>query len=152
MSSYRDWCGVFVIVLFSLGSIAHGVLDMASCRDATQEPLKAVFHNRWNVFAGAEDHVTWEIMPARLQSGATVDLWSQKPVSWKQPAKAARSGRWRSFPMLGDGEAPAEEVERVYAWFCRERGDVSHFHAYMLRAELKNETKVSKRLLHAHVC
>ena len=32
--------------------------------------------------------------------------------------------------MLGDGEAPAEEVERVYAWFCRERGDVSHFHAY----------------------
>ena len=30
--------------------------------------------------------------------------------------------------MLGDGEAPAEEVERVYAWFCRERGDVSHFH------------------------
>ena len=151
-ASYRDWCGVVVIVLFSLGSIAHGVLDMASCRDATQQPLQSIFHNRWNVFAGAEDHVTWEIMPARTHSGAIVDLWSQQPVSWKQPAKAARSGRWRSFPMLGDGEAPAEEVERVYAWFCRERGDVSHFHAYMLRAELKDETKVSKRLLHAHVC
>jgi len=80
-SSYRDWCGVFVIVLFSFGSIAHGVLDMASCRDATQQPLQAIFHNRWNVFAGAEDHVTWEIMPARTHSGAIVDLWSQ-PV-WK---------------------------------------------------------------------
>jgi hypothetical protein len=80
-ASYRDWCGVVVIVLFSFGSIAHGVLDMASCRDATQEPLKAVFHNRWNVFAGAEDHVTWEIMPARTRSGEIVDLWSQ-PV-WK---------------------------------------------------------------------
>ena len=54
--------------------------------------------------------------------------------------------------MLGDGEAPAEEVERVYAWFCRERDDVSHFHAYMLRAELRDASKVSKRLLHAHVC
>jgi hypothetical protein len=151
-SSYREWCGVVVIVLFSGASIAHGVLDMASCRDATQQPLQSIFHNRWNVFAGAEDHVTWEIMPARLHSGEIVDLWSQKPVTWKQPEKAARSGRWRSFPMLGDGEAPAEEVERVYAWFCRERGDVSHFHAYMLRAELKDETKVSKRLLHAHVC
>ena len=54
--------------------------------------------------------------------------------------------------MLGDGEAPADEVERVYAWFCRERPDVSHFHAYMLRAELKDSSRVSKRLLHAHVC
>jgi acid stress-induced BolA-like protein IbaG/YrbA len=54
--------------------------------------------------------------------------------------------------MLGDGEAPAEEVERVYAWFCREQGDVSHFHAYMLRAELADASRVSKRLLHAHVC
>ena len=71
---------------------------MASCRDATQQPLKAVFHNRWNVFAGAEDHVTWEIMPARTHSGAIVDLWSQQPVSWKQPPKAARSGRLALLP------------------------------------------------------
>ena len=73
---------------------------------------------------------------------------------------AAAAGSWRVElgqisappPALEGGEAPAEEVERVYAWFCRERDDVSHSHAYMLRAELEDETKVSKRLLHAHVC
>jgi hypothetical protein len=54
--------------------------------------------------------------------------------------------------MLGDGEAPLEEVERVYAYFCRERDDVLHFHAYMLRVELADASRVSKRLLHAHVC
>lgn len=152
VSSYRDWGGVIVVLLFSAGSLAHGLMDMAACRDATQQPLQSIFHNRWNVFAGAEDHVTWEIMPARTRNGAIVDLWSAKPVSWAQPPKAARSGRWRSFPMLGDGEAPLEEVERVYAYFCRERDDVLHFHAYMLRVELADASRVSKRLLHAHVC
>ena len=59
---------------------------------------------------------------------------------------------WDALQQTLDAQTPAEEVERVYAWFCRERGDVSHFHAYMLRAELVDSSRVSKRLLHAHVC
>ena len=40
---------------------------------SAQAPLLAVFHNRWNVFAGSEEHVTWEIFPGRLQNGSIVD-------------------------------------------------------------------------------
>ena len=133
---------------------------MLNCVKSRASPLSAVLHNRWNVFAGSESHVTWEIMPARRRDGAVVDLWNWgAPVSWAMPAAAARAGRWRSFPMLGDGDAPPAEVDAVYAYFCREHNDgappdrrVSHFHAYMLQAELKNSSRVTKRLLHAHSC
>lgn len=119
-----------------------------------------MFHNRWNVFAGSEDHATWEIFPGRRGDGAAVDLWNYgAPVSWKPPAGAARGGRWRSFPMLADGDAPPEDVDAVYDYFCREQNAgqpaerrVTHYHAYMLQVELRNASAVTKRLLHAHRC
>lgn len=63
--------------------------------------------------------------------------------------------------MLADGDAPHRDVHTVYDYFCREANGgkdasdptrVAHFHAYMLQAELKNTSNVSKRLLHAHQC
>ena len=160
-STAADWLRVAGLAAFAASCVAHEVV-LAQCQDATRSPLSAIFHNRWNVFAGSEDHVTWEIFPARRLDGGTVDLWNRgRPVSWAMPPRAPRAGRWRSFPMLADGDAAPADVDAVYAYFCDEhnRGRapddparVSHFHAYMLQADLKNATRVSKRLLHATQC
>ena len=158
-STRRDGLRVLVLLAFAGACVWHDRFAR-QCQDATRSPLTAVFHNRWNVFAGSEDHVTWEIMPARRVDGAVVDLWNYgAPVSWAMPVRAARRGRWRSFPMLGDGDAPPAELDRVYGYFCGEYnagrpGDerVTHFHAYMLQADLANSSRVSKRLLHATAC
>lgn len=45
-----------------------------------------------------EDHVTWYVCAARLESGEVLDLWAWgQPLSWDVPERAPRTGRWKSF-------------------------------------------------------
>ena len=69
-----------------------------------------------------ETQVVWEIMPGQLANGEIVDVWARgQPVAWTLPARAARGGRWRSFPMASEAEgATPEELSRVYGYFCHE--------------------------------
>jgi hypothetical protein len=61
-------------------------------------------------------------MPGQLANGEVVDVWARgQPVAWTLPSKAARGGRWRSFPMASEAEgASSEELSRVYGYFCHE--------------------------------
>ncbi|KAJ1458506.1 hypothetical protein M885DRAFT_614358 [Pelagophyceae sp. CCMP2097] len=141
--------------LGGVGCLAvHFELFSASCTEAKSSPLRALVHNRWNVFAGSDDHVVWEMMPARLEDGSTLDLWSHAAVSWEMPPRAARGGRWRSFPMVSAADASEEELERIYSYFCDEDPTlhVSHFHVYMLMADLEDPTRRNKKLLRIQNC
>jgi hypothetical protein len=107
-------------------------------------------------------------MPGQLANGAVVDVWAfGAPVAWTLPSKAARGGRWRSFPMASQMEgASFAELERVYGYLCREwngngtcvSGDTDpgqrlvRFKAYMLRAPFDDTTQVTKRHLHTQEC
>jgi len=134
------------------------------CVDAKAAPFATLFHNRWNVFAGSDDTIVFEIMPARLRDGNVVDLWRRgDPVSWDVPARAPRRGRWRTFPMIGQADAPPDRLNATYFYFCHEwnsrasvrRNDslqVLHFHAYMLRSSIFDTANVTKRLLHVQRC
>ena len=100
------------ICLFVLGSLWFETLS-SHCNQSMKHIWSTLLHNRWNVFIGAEEYVTWEIAPGRLADGSIVDIWSKTDdVSWEMPGtgapctSTARAGRWRSYPYLAelDGE------------------------------------------------
>mmetsp|Transcript_11986 Transcript_11986/g.17978 ORF Transcript_11986/g.17978 Transcript_11986/m.17978 type:complete len:452 (-) Transcript_11986:100-1455(-) len=155
--------GVVVLLGYAILCLVFGLQGRYECLEARASPIKTLFHNRFNVFAASDPSVTWEIMPAMLADGSVVDLWRYgKPVVWDMPRRAARPGRWRTFPMIGQ-DASQSELNRTYAYFCtewnRQFSDslnhprrLLHFHAYMLRASVLDPANVSKRLLHAQQC
>ena len=82
---------------------------------------RALLHNRWDVFASAEEHVVWEIAPARLSDGAVVDLWrGTEEVSWAVPEEEApaHGGRWRSLPLTA--ERGEDEEAQFWGALCDE--------------------------------
>jgi len=141
-----------------------------------------LLHNRWNVFIGAEEYVTWEIAPGRLADGSVVDVWARKDVvDWDMPGTGApctstsRPGRWRSFPYLAGLEG--EEGEALWGYLCtqwdkengvgvlggEDGGDVVmnagrkllRFNFFMLQADVLPNMGFSatrKRLIHSHDC
>mmetsp|Transcript_4714 Transcript_4714/g.2795 ORF Transcript_4714/g.2795 Transcript_4714/m.2795 type:complete len:163 (+) Transcript_4714:1-489(+) len=130
-----------------------------------------LLHNRWNVFIGAEEYVTWEIAPGRLADGSVVDVWGRKnDVEWQMPGtgapctSTARPGRWRSFPYLA--ELSGEQGEALWGYLCRQwdkENDVENnegrrllrFNFFMLQADVKPNMGFSstrKRLIHSHDC
>ena len=95
-----------------------------------------LFHNRWNVFVGAEEYVTWEIVPGRLGDGTIVDVWSGDDggyVDWDMPGtgapctSTARAGRWRSYPYLADFASVegTEEHDALWGYLCRQWDDAN---------------------------
>jgi len=80
-----------------------------ACDQSVKHIWSTLLHNRWNVFVGAEEYVTWEIAPGLLADGSVVDVWGRvDEVSWDMPGtgapctSTARPGRWRSFPYLAE--------------------------------------------------
>jgi hypothetical protein len=136
----------------------------------------SLLHNRWNVFIGAEEYVTWEIAPGRLLDGSIVDVWSKADtgVSWDMPGtgssnyyNTARRGRWRSFPYLADLDG--EDGDALWSYLCREWDDdhnvnkdagrrgkkLLRFNFFMLQADVLPNMGFSatrKRLIHQHDC
>lgn len=162
-SRHRSSLSSCVLIAIALACIYSAASGRYQCLDASASPLSALFHNRWNVFSGADTTVTWEIMPARLNDGQVVDLWAYGAhVEWSVPKRAPRWGRWRTFPMLAAPNVPKHVLDQTYAYFCREWNDkanlphskrLSHFHVYMLMADDNDAAgSISKRLLHVMQC
>eukprot|EP00307_Rebecca_sp_RCC1486_P002459 CAMPEP_0119409828 /NCGR_PEP_ID=MMETSP1335-20130426/3013_1 /TAXON_ID=259385 /ORGANISM="Chrysoculter rhomboideus, Strain RCC1486" /LENGTH=483 /DNA_ID=CAMNT_0007434263 /DNA_START=8 /DNA_END=1459 /DNA_ORIENTATION=- len=131
----------------------------------------ALLHNRWNVFVSGEDHVTWFVAPARLASGRVVDLWARgASLDWSVPARAPRTGRWKSFAALafaGDGEP--DRAKPLWDFLCAEwNGAASrepteralYYKFWLLSAPLDTDSaegnapygEPRKRLLRSHTC
>ena len=124
------------------------------CNQSMKHIWSVLLHNRWNVFVGAEEYVTWEIAPGKLQNGSVVDVWGRKEyVDWAMPGtgapctSTARPGRWRSFPYLA--ELDGEDGDALWSYLCRqwdEENNVSNtentgrkllrFNFFMLQADV----------------
>eukprot|EP00977_Amphora_coffeiformis_P012926 scaffold3289_cov163-Amphora_coffeaeformis.AAC.1 len=113
-----------VIGALALGTIWLAMLSQV-CDQSVTKIWSTILHNRWNVFVGAEEYVSWEIAPGLLVDGSVVDVWSKKDeVSWQMPGSGApctstsRPGRWRSFPYLAD--LKGEQAEVLWRYLCDE--------------------------------
>ena len=160
-----------VIGTFISGSIWFETMSN-HCNQSMEHIWSTLLHNRWNVFVGAEEYVTWEIAPGRLLDGSVVDVWSKsEEVSWEMPGagapctSTARAGRWRSFPYLAD--LRGEDGEVLWSYLCRqwdEENEVAQgnpgrkllrFNFFMLQADVLPNMGFSatrKRLIHSHDC
>jgi hypothetical protein len=142
------------------------------CNQSMKHIWSTLLHNRWNVFIGAEEYVTWEIAPGRLADKSVVDVWGRKDdVDWQMPGtgapctSTARPGRWRSFPYLAELEG--EEGEALWSYLCRqwdsengvnegnEGRKLLRYNFFMLQADVLPNMGFSstrKRLIHSHDC
>lgn len=158
-----------------IGGMICGCLWLETISQACDQSVKHIWstllHNRWNVFVGAEEYVTWEIAPGELQDGSIVDVWGRREhVNWNLPGggapctATARPGRWRSFPYLAELEGP--EGDALWGYLCKEwdrDNDVVNdpgrklvrYNFFMLQADVLPEMKFSatqKRLVKTYEC
>ena len=115
---------IILVASFVAGSVWFETASN-ECNQSMKHIWSPLLHNRWNVFVGAEEYVTWEIAPGKLQDGSVVDVWGNKDhVDWKMPGSGApctstaRPGRWRSFPYLAELEG--ESGEALWSYLCRQ--------------------------------
>ncbi|KAL7538891.1 hypothetical protein ACHAXR_008869 [Thalassiosira sp. AJA248-18] len=167
----RHGVSALVIGLFISGSVWFETMS-AHCNQSMEHIWSTLLHNRWNVFVGAEDYVTWEIAPGRLLDGSIVDVWSKSnEVNWEMPGagapctSTARAGRWRSFPYLA--ELNGEDGETLWSYLCHQWNEENgvnegndgrkllRFNFFMLQADVLPNMGFSatrKRLIHSHDC
>jgi len=134
------------------------------CNQSMKHIWSVLLHNRWNVFVGSEEYVTWEIAPGLLADNTIVDVWSSyyssdsvESVSWSMPTTSSgrsasststsRLGRWRSFPYLADMQTE-EDSDALWSYLCYEWNTLRHpnnstnpkelirFKFYMLQADV----------------
>lgn len=161
---------ILLILPFVGGSIWFETMS-AQCNQSMKHIWSTLLHNRWNVFVGAEEYVTWEIAPGRLVDGSVVDVWGRREeVNWHMPGSGApststsRPGRWRSFPYLAGLEG--EEGEVLWNYLCYQwdtENDVLRYpgrrlvryNFFMLQADVLPNMAFSatrKRLIHSLEC
>ena len=168
----RHGLSTLIIVVFACGSVWFEMFS-EQCNQSHKHIWSTLLHNRWNVFVGAEEYVTWEIAPGQLADGSIVDVWSKSDeVNWNMPGagapctSTARAGRWRSFPYLA--ELKGEDGEVLWSYLCRqwdeengvnEAGNegkrLMKFNFFMLQADVLPNMGFSatrKRLVHSHDC
>jgi len=161
-----------LIIPMVLGSIWFETMS-EECNQSMKHVYSTLLHNRWNVFIGAEEYVTWEIAPGRLADGSVVDVWGQKDtIDWAMPGTGApstsssRPGRWRSFPYLA--ELDGEEGEALWGYLCKQWDDENgvvngqnagrkllRYNFFMLQADVMPNMGFSatrKRLIHSRDC
>ena len=163
---------VIIIIPIICGSIWFETMS-GECNQSMKHIWSVLLHNRWNVFVGAEEYVTWEIAPGKLIDGSVVDVWGRKEyVDWAMPGtgapctSTARPGRWRSYPYLA--ELDGEEGEALWSYLCRQwdeennvnngenaRRKLLRFNFFMLQADVLPNMGFSstrKRLIHSYDC
>jgi hypothetical protein len=166
----RDVIGFLLIGAMIAGSFWLETISNA-CDQSVRHIWSTLLHNRWNVFVGAEDYVTWEIAPGLLNDGSIVDVWGRRDtVVWSLPGggspctATARPGRWRSFPYLAELEG--EEGEALWRYLCdewdRENDAATNpgrqlikYNFFMLQADVLPEMQFSatrKRLIKTYEC
>lgn len=77
-----------------IGAMVAGCMWLETISQACDQSVKHIWstllHNRWNVFVGAEEYVTWEIAPGQLRDGSIVDVWGRRDeVLWDLPGGGA---------------------------------------------------------------
>jgi len=162
---------ILLVASFVAGSVWFETASN-ECNQSMKHIWSPLLHNRWNVFVGAEEYVTWEIAPGKLQDGSVVDVWGNKNhVDWTMPGSGtpctstARPGRWRSFPYLAELEGESGEV--LWSYLCRQwdsnnNADDQHpgrrlvrFKFFMLQADVLPNMGFSatrKRLIKEYTC
>ena len=160
---------------FCIGALIVGCFWLETISQACDQSVKHIWstllHNRWNVFVGAEEYVTWEIAPGMLEDGTIVDVWGRRDeVNWNLPGggapctATARPGRWRSFPYLAELEGA--EGEALWSYLCKEWDRENNvdktpgrhllrYNFFMLQADVLPEMKFSatrKRLVQTYHC
>lgn len=172
--SVRESCGFLLSIMLITSMVAGSLwLDRHSraCDQSVKHIWSTLLHNRWNVFVGAEEYVTWEIAPGMLEDGSVVDVWGKKEeVDWNLPGSGApctatnRAGRWRSFPYLA--ELKGEDADALWGYLCKEwdeENDVDHypgrklfrFNFFMLQADVLPNmgfSETRKRLIQSYEC
>eukprot|EP00429_Kryptoperidinium_foliaceum_P009852 CAMPEP_0176004268 /NCGR_PEP_ID=MMETSP0120_2-20121206/1603_1 /TAXON_ID=160619 /ORGANISM="Kryptoperidinium foliaceum, Strain CCMP 1326" /LENGTH=460 /DNA_ID=CAMNT_0017336939 /DNA_START=302 /DNA_END=1684 /DNA_ORIENTATION=+ len=171
----RQKLGLFVSALLVGGMAVANIWFETIGTDCTTGSLRKIWstllQNRWNVFIGAEEYVTWEIAPGRLADGSIVDVWGRSDeVLWSMPGSGApctstsRPGRWRSFPYLAELEG--EDAEALWGYLCKQwdsENDVDHnpgrkllrYNFFMLQSDVLPNMGFSptrKRLVHSYQC
>jgi len=175
-SSLKSKLGALVTLVMVSAMVGGNIWFEAIATGCSTESLRLIWstllQNRWNVFIGAEEYVTWEIAPGRLQDGSVVDVWGRtNNVNWNMPGSGApctstsRPGRWRSFPYLAELEE--DETEALWGYLCREwdrenEADTKNpgrkllrFNFFMLQADVLPNMGFSstrKRLVRSHEC
>lgn len=167
--------GEGLVAAIGIGLLILGCCWLETLSQACDQSVKHIWstllHNRWNVFVGAEEYVTWEIAPGKLADGTIVDVWGRRDeVNWNLPGggapctATARPGRWRSFPYLADLQG--EEGEALWSYLCKEwntANDVDRhpgrrllqYNFFMLQADVLPEMRFSatrKRLIKSYYC
>jgi hypothetical protein len=148
-----------------------------TCDQSVTRIWGTLLHNRWNVFVGAEEYVTWEIAPGLLLDGSYVDIWSGRTtIDWSLPTLrsggapstgTSRPGRWRSFPYLASFPEDSDEYHALWGYLCRE-WDTKHkvddqnpgrrllrYNFFMLQANIlpaMQFTETRKRLITSYDC
>eukprot|EP00531_Pseudo-nitzschia_arenysensis_P007120 CAMPEP_0116139680 /NCGR_PEP_ID=MMETSP0329-20121206/13441_1 /TAXON_ID=697910 /ORGANISM="Pseudo-nitzschia arenysensis, Strain B593" /LENGTH=452 /DNA_ID=CAMNT_0003634739 /DNA_START=129 /DNA_END=1487 /DNA_ORIENTATION=- len=175
LSVWRKLGGLVTFVMVSAmvgGNIWFETIATGCSTESLRLIWSTLLQNRWNVFIGAEEYVTWEIAPGRLQDGSVVDVWGRTDsVNWKMPGSGApctstsRPGRWRSFPYLADLEG--EDAAALWDYLCREWDEENgandanpgrkllRYNFFMLQADVLPDMGFSstrKRLVHSHEC
>mmetsp|Transcript_5295 Transcript_5295/g.7723 ORF Transcript_5295/g.7723 Transcript_5295/m.7723 type:complete len:513 (-) Transcript_5295:73-1611(-) len=168
----RHGLSTLIIAAFACGSVWFEMFS-DQCNQSHKHIWSTLLHNRWNVFVGAEEYVTWEIAPGQLADGSIVDVWSKSDeVNWNMPGagapctSTARAGRWRSYPYLAELEG--EDGEVLWSYLCRQWDEENRVHEagnegkkllkfnfFMLQADVKPNMGFSatrKRLIHSHDC
>jgi len=177
-SRKKTLLGVIALLASSLmvgGMAATNIWFETVGKDCSTSSLRQIWttllQNRWNVFTGAEEYVTWEIAPGMVADGSVVDVWGRKDhVDWTMPGAGApctstsRPGRWRSFPYIAELEG--EDAEALWGYLCkqwdRENNAEQHpgrklvkFNFFMLQADVLPNMGFSatrKRLVYTHEC
>eukprot|EP00527_Entomoneis_sp_CCMP2396_P000882 CAMPEP_0198139410 /NCGR_PEP_ID=MMETSP1443-20131203/2708_1 /TAXON_ID=186043 /ORGANISM="Entomoneis sp., Strain CCMP2396" /LENGTH=591 /DNA_ID=CAMNT_0043801527 /DNA_START=23 /DNA_END=1798 /DNA_ORIENTATION=+ len=172
-SNFYNWQNL--LAALCLGSMMLGSLWIdafsAGCDQSVKHIWSTLLHNRWNVFVGAEEYVTWEIGPGLLADGSVVDVWGRsEQVNWAIPGSGApctstaRPGRWRSFPYLAELEGA--EGQALWGYLCEEWDrenkidqfpgrQLIKFNFFMLQADVMPNMTFSatrKRLIHTQEC
>lgn len=168
--------GSLVTLVMVSAMVGGNIWFEAIATGCSTESLRLIWstllQNRWNVFIGAEEYVTWEIAPGRLLDGSVVDIWGRTDVvNWNMPGSGApctstsRPGRWRSFPYLAELEGDDEEA--LWGYLCQEWDrenkvnttnpgrKLLRFNFFMLQADVLPNMGFSstrKRLVRSHEC
>lgn len=170
--SSKLWNLVSIVLIGSMivGNVWLDTLSRA-CDQSTKHIWSTLLHNRWNVFVGAEEYVTWEIAPGLLADGSIVDVWGRRDdVTWSLPGggapctATARPGRWRSFPYLAG--LAGDDAEALWSYLCEEWDRENHaderagrklikYNFFMLQADVLPNmgfSETRKRLIQTYQC
>jgi hypothetical protein len=169
-----------IVSIILIGAMVFGnvwfELISNTCDQSVTHIWSTLLHNRWNVFVGAEEYVTWEIAPGLLLDGSYVDVWSgSATIDWNLPTiqsggapstGTSRPGRWRSFPYLANFPEDSEDFHALWEYLCREwdrKNNVAtyperkllKYNFFMLQADILPEMHFSetrKRLIVSYDC